>query len=216
LGTPGRNVVGCERPAKFVLPVFVEDCKSPVLFAPFKRCDLYGIGEEEARTRLGQYFAAAATPGDPQYRRLPARPRFHEPLTFPGLERSPAPHQPRNLPFDSLGGLLVGRTGALNQLHGALGAGQGAAVAGLALVGVGGVGKTRLAVEYAWSRAADYSAMLFARADDPTTLDANIAALASAEVLDLPQREASEDIAKIEAVLRWLEANPTGFSSSTV
>lgn len=196
----------------FVLPVFVEDCEAPTWLAHLVRCDLYGVGEEEARARLVRYFARAARPA--------AQPRFPggvetsrtasvEPLSFPGLERGPAPRQPRNLPFVSLGGLFIGRTGKLNDLHSALTKRQGAAVVSRALVGVGGVGKTRLAVEYAWSHAADYSALLFARADDPTTLDANIAALVGAEVLDLAQEEASEDVTKIEAVLRWLEANPT-------
>ncbi len=41
------------------------------------------------------------------------------------------------------------------------------------------------------------------------TLDANLAALAGASVLDLPEKEAREDAVKIEAVLRWLEAHPT-------
>jgi tetratricopeptide (TPR) repeat protein len=203
--------VASSRP-NFVLPVFVEDCQSPAFLAPFKRCDLYGIGEEEARVRLKQYFAPAATPTTPPRfpgRALPSNAASLEPLTFPGLERGSAPHQPRNLPFASLGELFVGRTGALKELRDALTTDQGVAVVGRALVGVGGVGKTRLAVEYAWSRAADYSALLFASAHDPAALDSNLAVLASAEVLDLPLSEATEDLAKIEAVLRWLEANPT-------
>jgi hypothetical protein len=71
------------------------------------------------------------------------------------------------------------------------------------------VGKTRLALEYAWGREADYSALLFVRAETPAGLNANLAALAGASVLDLPEKEAREDAAKIEAVLRWLAANPT-------
>ena len=47
------------------------------------------------------------------------------------------------------------------------------------------------------------------RTENPAALNANLAALAGASVLDLPEKEAREDEAKIEAVLRWLEANPT-------
>jgi hypothetical protein len=47
------------------------------------------------------------------------------------------------------------------------------------------------------------------RADDPATLNASLASLAGAEVLDLPEKEAREDATKIEAALRWLEAHPT-------
>ena len=116
--------------------------------------------------------------------------------------------QPRNLPFASLGPLFIGRDGALDDLRAALTADKGAAVVGRALHGLGGVGKTRLAIEYAWRHEADYSALLFVRADDPATLDAGLAALVGAEVLDLPEKEAPQDAIKIEAVLRWLEAHP--------
>ena len=51
--------------------------------------------------------------------------------------------------------------------------------------------------------------MLFVRAADPATLNANLAALASAEVLDLPEKEAREDVVKNEAALSWLDAHPT-------
>ena len=73
---------------------------------------------------------------------------------------------------------------------------------------LGGVGKTRLAIEYAWAHEADYSALLFVRAEDAAALNANLAALAAASILELAEREEPED-AKIEAVLRWLEANPS-------
>ena len=97
----------------------------------------------------------------------------------------------------------------LKALRAALAAGQGAAVTGRALHGLGGIGKTRLAIEYAYAHAETYSALLFVRAESAPALDAGLAALAGAAVLDLPEKEAREDIAKIEAVLRWLEANPT-------
>jgi hypothetical protein len=90
-----------------------------------------------------------------------------------------------------------------------LAVGQEAAVVSRALHGLGGVGKTRLAIEYAWRHEKDYSALLFVRADDPLTLDANLSALARTEALDLVEKDAQQDAAKIEAALRWLEAHPT-------
>jgi tetratricopeptide (TPR) repeat protein len=117
--------------------------------------------------------------------------------------------QPRNLPFASLGDLFKGRDKALDDLRAALLSGKGAAVTGRALHGLGGIGKTRLAIEYALCHAGDYSALLFVRADSPATLNASLAALAGAEVLDLPEKEAREDAAKIEAALRWLADHPT-------
>ncbi len=123
-------------------------------------------------------------------------------------EAMPA-RQPHTLPFASLGPLFMGRDADLDKLRAALAAGKGAAVVGRALHGLGGVGKTRLAIEYAWRHEAEYSALLFVRADDPATLDANLAALAGAEALDLAEKEAREDAAKIEAALRWLADHPT-------
>jgi Tetratricopeptide repeat/NB-ARC domain len=116
--------------------------------------------------------------------------------------------QPRNLPFASLRSLFMGRDKALDDLRAALAEAKGVAVAGRALHGLGGIGKTRLAVEYALRHEAEYSALLFVRADDSATLNANLAALAGAEALDLPEKEAREDEPKIQAALNWLESHP--------
>jgi tetratricopeptide (TPR) repeat protein len=114
--------------------------------------------------------------------------------------------KPRNLPFASLGGLFAGRDEDLADLHTALLGARGAPVA---LYGLGGIGKTRLAIEYAWSREAVYSALLFVSASDGATLNASLAALTAFEILHLPEKEARDDATKITAVLRWLESNPT-------
>ena len=52
-----------ERP-NFMLPVFVEDCKTPTMLAPFKRCDLFGLNENEARERLEDYLKPKAKPSE--------------------------------------------------------------------------------------------------------------------------------------------------------
>jgi tetratricopeptide (TPR) repeat protein len=196
----------------FALPVFVEACEATTLLAPFKRCDLHDVSEEEARTKLAAYLKPAARPIGPA--RFPGKasapsapPASDKKFAFPGSERGASQRQPRNLPFPSLGTLFAGREKDLADLRAALIANKSAAVAGRALHGLGGIGKTRLAIEYAWRHAQDYSALLFARADDAATLDASLAALAG--LLDLPEKDAREDPAKIAAVERWLEAHPT-------
>ena len=77
-----------------------------------------------------------------------------------------------------------------------------AIVARQAIHGLGGVGKTRLAVEYAWRYQADYTALLFVFADMPANLRRNLAALT--EPLRLPQQEAQEEDVRVAAVLRRL------------
>ena len=113
----------------------------------------------------------------------------------------PPARRPRNLPFASLGAFFAGRDEDLADLHTALLAAKGAPVA---LHGLGGIGKTRLSIEYAWSREAVYSALLFVSASDGAALSAGLAGLAAFEVLDLPEKEARDDATKITAVLRWL------------
>jgi tetratricopeptide (TPR) repeat protein len=122
------------------------------------------------------------------------------------LKKTGSITKPRNLPFASLGGLFAGRDEDLADLHTALLGAKGAPVA---LHGLGGIGKTRLAIEYVWSREAVYSALLFVSASDGAVLNAGLAALTAFEILDLPEKEARDDATKITAVLRWLESNPT-------
>jgi len=79
-----------ERP-NFMLPVLVEDCKTPTMLAPFKRCDLFGLNENEARERLEDYLKPAAKP--PEAARFPggtAKAPFRHPevAVFPGSQSS--------------------------------------------------------------------------------------------------------------------------------
>jgi tetratricopeptide (TPR) repeat protein len=114
---------------------------------------------------------------------------------------------PRNLPFSSLGPLFQGREEMITILREKLTqtpAGRATAIAGKAVHGLGGVGKTRLAVEYAWRYAADYTALLFVGAGSPDDLRRNLAALSDRNVLDLPEQDAPEEEVREAAVLRWL------------
>lgn len=116
---------------------------------------------------------------------------------------------PHNLPFASIADLFKGRDGVLALLDERFKAepGKAAAVVTLAgrqaIHGLGGVGKTRLAVEYAWRRAEEYSAVLFVTADSESTLQTQLAGLV--RVLKLPEADVTEQPVQVEAVLNWLE-----------
>lgn len=128
------------------------------------------------------------------------------------LSAGPTPGFRHNLPYPSLGPLFQGRDEMLALLRERLAqapAGRATAIAGKAVHGLGGVGKTRLAVEYAWKHAAEYHAALFVVAGSPADLQRNLAALC--EVLDLPERTAKEDEVRETAVRRWLRDNPGGW-----
>ncbi|MEJ8848532.1 tetratricopeptide repeat protein [Variovorax rhizosphaerae] len=116
-----------------------------------------------------------------------------------------------HLPYPSLGGLFKGREATLDQLRVSLAsaAATGAsAIVGKALYGLGGIGKTRLAVEYGWRHAEDYTAVIFVGADSPEALQRNLAALCSPAVLDLPEHQVAEEAAQVSALLAWLHRNP--------
>jgi tetratricopeptide (TPR) repeat protein len=116
-----------------------------------------------------------------------------------------------NLPFASLGPFFHGRAAMLSRLRETLErtpAGRAAAIAGKAVHGLGGVGKTRLAIEYGWHYAAEYWAVLFVGAGAPADLRRNLAALCAPGVLDLPEQGVSEEEVQVEAVLRRLGEQP--------
>ncbi|MEN8260042.1 MAG: tetratricopeptide repeat protein [Pseudomonadota bacterium] len=125
----------------------------------------------------------------------------------------PAERRPILLPYPSLGTLFKGRNEFLEQLRASLTqASEGAtAIVGKAVHGLGGVGKTRLAVEYAWQHKDDYSAVLFVTADSPGNLRRDLAALAGPLVLDLPAQTATEEAVRVAAALQWLHDHPGWF-----
>ncbi|HZS05207.1 MAG TPA: FxSxx-COOH system tetratricopeptide repeat protein [Blastocatellia bacterium] len=91
----------------------------------------------------------------------------------------------------------------IEQVHNTLFAGQ--AVALQAIHGLGGVGKTQLAVEYAHCHSADYDVVWWIRSEETATLSGDYAALATK--LDLPERNAKEQPVIVEAVRRRLEGS---------
>jgi tetratricopeptide (TPR) repeat protein len=117
--------------------------------------------------------------------------------------------RPTTLPYAPLGDLLKGRDDDLQRLQQQLGPiPENAATAStaVALIGMGGVGKTRLAIEHAWRNAARHSAVLFAPASTPEALNRTLAGLAA--VLDLPEKDATEEAVQRQAVIGWLGSHP--------
>jgi hypothetical protein len=120
--------------------------------------------------------------------------------------------KPIALPYLSLGNLFMGRDAFLTDLHKSLNrAGGRTAIVGSALYGLGGIGKTRAAVEYAWAHQEDYSALLFVIAETPEALRRNLAALAGPLILNLPEQSTTEEPVRLRAVLDWLGEHPRWF-----
>jgi transcriptional regulator with XRE-family HTH domain len=75
----------------------------------------------------------------------------------------------------------------------------------LALCGLGGIGKTQLAVEYAYRHFQQYLAVFWVNAASYETLCADFRALA--RLLSLPQDETQDQAEVVDAVLSWLTQN---------
>ncbi len=100
---------------------------------------------------------------------------------------------------------FTGRRDELEALHRAFRT-KGTTSAVQVISGLGGLGKTRLATEYAWRYAADYDLVWWIRAEDPTTMRGDYAELAGG--LGLPSEKDDQAIAALRQELRrrrdWL------------
>jgi hypothetical protein len=106
---------------------------------------------------------------------------------------------PRN-PF------FTGREALLTRLRQSLQAGQATAICQpQAISGLGGIGKTQLASEYAYRFHLDYQVVLWARAETTEALTNSYVAMAS--LLNLPEREAQEQAITVQAVKTWLQTH---------
>ena len=126
-------------------------------------------------------------------------PRRVERAPLPQLERK-QDFLPRwNVPY-SRNPFFTGRERILEALCAALEKRGRAALSGL-----GGVGKTQAATEYAYLHRKEYESVFWARAESRDTLLSDFVSIAS--VLNLPESTAKEQETAVGAVQRWLEAN---------
>ena len=155
-----------------LLTVRVSECDRPGSLAGVVGVDLFGQTEVTAKARLSRMVTDAikgrAKPSEkpgfpPASRAVPRKARFPE--TLPQVWNVPA----RNPHF-------TGRGPELDDLARVLAA--GAAVAVHSVRGMGGVGKTLLATEYAYAHATDYEVVWWIAAEEPAAIPDQFAALA--------------------------------------
>lgn len=182
-----------------LLPVRVVDFDVEGLLSVRVYIDIAGKSEDQAREVLlegvkRQRRKPSVTPGFPAE---PAVRSIKEQPQFPGA-LSPiwnVPHQ-RNPNF-------VGRDALLDQIQKTLTSKNAAALT--AIHGMGGVGKTQLASEYAYDHAGDYQVVWWIKSEEPAALKSDYAALA--EALDLPQKQERDQKVIVAAVRDWLNHN---------
>jgi tetratricopeptide (TPR) repeat protein len=124
-----------------------------------------------------------------------------------GIAAIPDPRRPIRLPHASIGPDFKGRADFLAELHAGLQLGRDPklAIVSRAVRGLGGIGKTCAAVEYAWAHRNAYNAVLFSTAESPDALQRGLAGLTGP--LHLPEAVATEQKVQVQAVLDWLNAN---------
>lgn len=110
-----------------------------------------------------------------------------------------------NIPF-AHNPFFTGRENLLEKLHTQLQTTKAAAVSQpQAISGLGGIGKTQLAIEYAYSYRQEYQVVLWAKADTTEALNASYTEIAG--LLQLPQHDAQEQEVIVQAVKHWLRTN---------
>ena len=182
-----------------LLPIRVQPCDVKGLLGSIVYIDLVDLDEAQARETL----LAGVRP-----ERVPAR------VPFPAADQAHRQHSERppfpgtlppiwNVPYQR-NTLFIGRDELLSQLATALQSGEPTALCQpQAISGLGGVGKTQLALEYAYRHRQHYQAVLWTQADTRDALTSSFVTLA--QLLNLAEKNEQDVNRIIEAVKRWLQ-----------
>ena len=154
------------------------------------------------------------------YRRLTNQPLITKPvlgetIKLPPRERKQSfsppdskaskPSKPWNVPYQR-NPWFTGREALLENLRQALTTEGASAISQTqAIAGLGGVGKTQTAVEYAYRHRDSYDAVFWTPADTEVALSTGF--LDIARLLDLPEKDAQDLAQARDAVKRWLASN---------
>ena len=181
-----------------LLPVRVRECKLEGLLPQIVSIDLVNLDEPTAkRALLDGVKRGRLKPDSPPQHPGSTSKSMSAPARFPGAlpQIWNIPHQ-RNPNF-------VGRDKLLDRIRETLTSEKAAALT--AIHGLGGVGKTQLAAEYAYRHKADYEVVWWIKSEKPETLASDYSMLAA--LLDLPQKEEREQTMIVAAVRDWLNHN---------
>ncbi|MET9631737.1 FxSxx-COOH system tetratricopeptide repeat protein [Lentzea sp. NPDC006480] len=177
------------RLGRTLLVLRIEDCERPGLLGSVVSDDLFGVDENTARTRLLRAVQGAVDgrlkPSEPPG--FPGRVKPGFPGALPAVWNVP----PRNPNF-------TGRAEPLELMR------SGQTVAVHSLHGMGGVGKTQLAIEYAHRHASDFDIVWWIPAEQPALIPDHLTALGIALGLDVEPTTIAPVLAHLRVRGRWL------------
>jgi tetratricopeptide (TPR) repeat protein len=185
-----------------LLPVRVRPCDVEGLLGQIVYIDLVDQDEATARATLLQAVkherrkpsTPPVFPTTQHASQSVERPPF--PGALPAVWNIPYPRNP----------YFTGREELLRRLAASLRAGETVGISQpQAVSGLGGVGKTQLALEYAYRYYQDYEAVLWTRADTQEALISGFVTFAA--LLQLPEQEERDQLKIVQAVKDWLTSH---------
>jgi nucleoside phosphorylase/tetratricopeptide (TPR) repeat protein len=110
-----------------------------------------------------------------------------------------------NIPYPH-NSFFAGRENVLTQLADVLKTGQATALSQpQAISGLGGIGKTQIAVEFAYQHRDEYQFVLWTLADTRESLVSGYVAIAG--LLNLPEKDEQDQTKTVQSVIRWFETH---------
>lgn len=177
-----------------LIPFRIGKCQPQGLLQPIIFTDLVGLSESEVKEAILKALKVRAKPtSSPKFpssqpRAIEKAPRF--PGSLPPIWNIPHNRNPN----------FTGRGQLLEDLRMTLSTSKTAVVT-QAITGLGGVGKTQTAIEYAYRHSSEYDVVWWVKSEKPETLAADYAELV--QELNLPEKDLTDQPAVIKAVRQW-------------
>lgn len=183
----------------FLLPIRVEECALTGLLAQIVYIDLVGLNEAEARERLLLSLRMA------QRAKTSSLPKFPRTDRTPGAEVSFPQVMPSFWNLPTRDSFFTDREELLEKMHECFASAPTTAQVAQVLTGLGGSGKTSLAIEYAYRLRSKYKLAWLLNAESQASLLAGFASLT--HVLSLPEKILEKKGFVIDVLYQALEGN---------